>query len=567
MQYLAEVRKQSKGFIGGSKTELKLLAYQRNDHSWTAVPGEQVISCEEANNFGDGALVMVNLEGNKQIQGTPQPAGTRVVSLLQNFTRLLEKSKNQEEEIDQWKQSLTYQSQELSRRQMEMEGRLEQLEQVEQEFERLDQQRQEVETLKQEFESKRQELDGAWQHLRGEQRRLEEQLGQSRGLDEQQAASIFALVERLKSAIAPTTTLQEQLDQAFAVVNSQQTKMDHHWQQREQQRTNAQQQQATVDQQAQELENHKQQLKEIQVSLELEQNQLHIQQNSMSVKQESARRLRLQMHQQAELYKSLSRLAISSGSIKFSQKIDLEALESMPLGELQAIVVKLQQDWEKMVRFVNDQEEELTLEQESVKEFQDKVGAASVYDRLGFEQELAEVQDRYRMLDETLVGQRRTLLEREEILKQHLRILQRRQGIAAPDGEHEKIDLGPVLSEVEVQQQQQEEELQKLKTQIEQIQRSVEQLQEKVKAQTQTQQTKENELLSLESNWQKAQLLVTQIWSRVNLYEESLQPLQDDLDQMRQLLEREAAVVHQAQETGNYQLQAIADLQETISSL
>jgi hypothetical protein len=56
VQYLAEVKKQSKGFIGGTETKLKLLAFQRNDQSWCAVPGEETLNCEAANNFGEGAF-------------------------------------------------------------------------------------------------------------------------------------------------------------------------------------------------------------------------------------------------------------------------------------------------------------------------------------------------------------------------------------------------------------------------------------------------------------------------------------------------------------------------------
>ncbi|NEP50267.1 MAG: hypothetical protein F6K65_16200, partial [Moorea sp. SIO3C2] len=101
--------------MGRAQAELKLLAFQRTDQSWNKVSGEEVLPTEQANNFGDGALVIVNLSGNRQIQGTIEAAGGRLVNLLQNFSRLLEKSKNQEEEIEQWKQSLTYQSQELNR--------------------------------------------------------------------------------------------------------------------------------------------------------------------------------------------------------------------------------------------------------------------------------------------------------------------------------------------------------------------------------------------------------------------------------------------------------------------
>lgn len=129
--YLAEVKKQKKTFIGGLKAELKLLAFQHNDQRWSSLPVEVTIESKEAKNFGDGALVIVYLDKNQQIQGTPELAGRRVVRLLQNFSASLEKSEYQAEKIEQWKQSLTLQIHELNRREMEMKARLQQLEQME----------------------------------------------------------------------------------------------------------------------------------------------------------------------------------------------------------------------------------------------------------------------------------------------------------------------------------------------------------------------------------------------------------------------------------------------------
>ncbi len=92
MLYLAEVQKQKGGVFGGGKAELKLLACQRTDQSWSAVPAEEVIPAEEANNLSAGALVIVNLGGNRQVQGEIEPAGGRLVNMLQTFSRLVEKS-------------------------------------------------------------------------------------------------------------------------------------------------------------------------------------------------------------------------------------------------------------------------------------------------------------------------------------------------------------------------------------------------------------------------------------------------------------------------------------------
>src|SRR4028118_1673665 len=286
------------------------------------------------------------------------------------------------------------------------------------------------------------------------------------------------------------------------------------------------------------------------------------------MKQESAHMLRLQLQTQTELHSSLARLATTSADVTISQKVDLEALEKMPLGELSEIVQNLQQELEKVKRFVNDQEEELTFQRQTIEEFQEKINTASEYDLISMETELAEEQDRYQMLDETLVGQRRNLREREEILNQHQRVLRRRQGVVESNSsDNPKIDLGPVLSQLEAQRQQQAEELQKLESQIEQMRRSISQADGMIRHQSGEQEAKWQELQSLEQNCQSMKESIAQLWGKVNLYQETLQPRQDALNEIRQTLEAIAYALNQIQETGDYQLQAIAEMQQTIGSL
>lgn len=581
MLYLAEVQKKSGGILGGSKAELKLLACQRTDQSWSAVTGDETVPvpAEEVNRLTDGVLVIVNLGGNRQLQGACEPAGGRLVNMLQNFSRLLEKSKSQEEEIEQWKQSLTYQSQELNRREMEMESRLEQMQAMEEESQRLEGQLQDLDRAKEEtarlredFERNRQELEGAWEHLRGEQRRLDEQQADSQqpaaGLDEQQAGVIQELLERLSVAVAPTDTVREQLNQAFEVVNTQQSVLESQWREWEQQHAQASEIQGDVDHQASEIQNRKQELQQAQRSFEEAKAELKVQQNALLIKQDAAQMLNLQLRTQDELFQELARLAATSAGVKISQKVDLEALENMPLGELQDVVQNLQNDLEKVKRFVNDQEEELTFQRQAIEELQDKMGGASEYDRMSLETELADEQDRYQLLDESLIGSRRNLREREEILNQHQRVMHRRQGVTESNSsDHQKIDLGPILSQLEGQRQQQAEELQRLENQIEQMHRTINQTEGMVQHQSGEQEGKQQELQNLENNWQIMRESVAQMWGKVTLYQETLQPRQDGLNELRQRLEAIASALNQIQETGDYQLQAISEMRQAIASL
>lgn len=300
MLYLAEVQKQKSGFMGAGKAEIKLLAFQRPDQSWNPVPGEETIPAEEANNLNAGTLVLADLNANRQVQRI-QEASRPLVGILQNFSRTLEKSKRQEEEIEQWKQSLTYQSQELNRRNMEMEARLEQLQQMESDFNQLEAQRQEIENgrekmarLQQEIERNRRELEGAWEHLRGEQRRLNEQETQLQHtvLDQVQTQQIQELLARLSNGVAPTEAVWEQLNFALEMVATQQGILGEHWQQFEQQHEYAQQQQEEVDRQAEALQNSFSQWQQAQNSWQQAQAQLKGRTATLSSKQDYVSTLR-----------------------------------------------------------------------------------------------------------------------------------------------------------------------------------------------------------------------------------------------------------------------------------
>ncbi len=577
MLYLAEVQKQKAAFMGSSKTDLKLLACQRADQSWSEITGEEIIPApgENANVLNAGAIVMVNLSGNRQIQGEIEPAARQLVGMLKNFSRVLEKSKQGEDEIEQWKASLTYQMQELNRREMEMEARLEQMQQMEEDFERLDQQRQEVSgtqenaaRLQEEVERNRQELESAWTQLRSEQNRIQEQLSQASQtavLDQQQTAEIQEILSQLAGSVAPTDTVREQVNQAWELLNQQQGMLDHHWGQLEQKRQEAEQLREVVDRQTQEVPQKKAEMQQMQTSVEEIKLQLQAQQKVLEAKQEALQVITMQKQQQDETHQQLARLAVSSSGVKISQAVDLKALEDMPLGELEQKVNELQQDMEKFTRFVNDQEEELGYQQQQIEEVEKKISQANEFDRMSLETELAEEQDHYQMLDKTLVGQRRTLREREEILNQHQKVLKRREGIAEVDGD-QRIDLGPVLSQLETYRQQQEDELHRWEEQVTQIQSSVQQVQDTFNLQVGSLEQKQREFQQLEQEWQEKRVRSAELWGAVNLYQEILQPVQDQVNGVRHHLEAIANGLNQIQETGDYQLQSIAQLRQTLSS-
>jgi chromosome segregation ATPase len=529
-----------------NKTELKLLARQQLEQNWSAVSGEEFLATEEASDFNAGTLVLVELTSNRQIQSI-QEAAKQLVAILQNFSRLQEKFRTQGEEIEGWKQSLIYQSQELTHRKLEMEAWQDELQQSEEALKELEDQRQQVEATREEVQRQREgaersrhELENAWNQLQ----------------------SIEDLLSRLSGAATPAGFMQEQLNVSLEFIVQQQAILDQHWQKLEQQSVPAQDQQAELDQRTKHLEDSWKQWQKAQDSLEQACTELKLQQQSLRLKEEHAHTLAPQLQAQKDLYRQLCWLTNSAEGEVFGDEADMQALGEMPLEQLKSTIEELQQGLEKVSRFVHDQEEELTLQCQAVEELQEKTQQASEGDRSTLEDELEFERQRYQMLNETLVGQRRSLREREAILNKHQIVLLRRQ-------EHQQTQesdsaLKPILSQLKSQRQRQAEELHKLESQIEQVQSTVQQTQETVDHQSQNQETKRSELKQLELTLQSQKSEMAELWGRINTYQEILQPIQDRLNELRQQL---MSVAQSLQQVGDEPMQAIAEIREIMAAL
>jgi chromosome segregation ATPase len=574
--YLAEVQKQKGGLLSGSsKTELKLLACQRTDQIWSTV-SEEVIAAEEASKLNDGALVLVEVTPNRQVQRI-QEAGRPLVNILQNFSRQLEKFKLKEDEIDQWKQSLTFQAQELNRRELDMEVRMEQLQHMEDDFQQLEAQKQELETshqeieqLQQQIERDREELAGAWEHLRGEQRRLEEyqtDSQQGKVLEEEQSRVLSELLDRLSNRVAPTETVREHLNFAFELVEKQQATLNEHWQQLEQQKTVAAQKQEELDSLTQTFSDRQNAWEEAQNSLQQQTTELQVNTAILASKQEYAQILKAQLQSQEDLYQQIQSLAVTSSDLILCE-VDVKALENMPLEGLQRLIQDLQEKFDIDSSFVHDQEQELQYKEQAIDELQNKIHQASDQDVINLEMELADEKDLYQMLNESLVGQRRNLLQRQKLLKQHQTVLLQRQGnTIVNEPEDAKIDLGPILLQTENLRQIQSQDLQKLEHEIEQMHSGIELDQGMIDNHSHNLEQQRQELKMMEENLKTLIAATTECWGRVNLYQETLQPIQDCLDGLRQKLQAMVEALAQVQETGDYQLQAIAQMRHTLLDL
>ena len=524
MLYLAEVKKQTKGFIGGYKTELKLLACQHKDQTWSAIAGEDILTCDETNSLSEGALLLVNLSNNRQLQGNPELAGAEMVRQLQKISRLMERSKENQEKIEQWKQSLTYQSEILNRQKVEMEARIEQIEQIEAEFEYLERKRQELETLK--------------QQLNEQQRHLEE--GQinfnfSPNLSPEQEQFIRSLAERLANNHDRGNSPSQILYSTLESVQGQQTILNSCWQSLEEQKKALENRQVANDEMLDHLEQKARELQMSRSALETAKVQLQIQETVLSQKQELFEHLNLTLQTTDSARQML--LSFAQGEdIDRGGKIDLEALEKMPLEELESLVNNLQTDLERLETFVNDQEEELTLQCQTVEELEARMATVDESQRANLGEELAEERERKGMLTATLVGQRRNLLERQAIRSRHLKILQRRQGILSPE-DAQKCSFEPVLILLADNYQNNLQESQRLAAEIERIQEDLQKSSDSLDGQWSDLEQKTREFEEEERQWRDANLALLRLKTQVQQYETFLQPVQDHLDQIRQKLE------------------------------
>lgn len=572
MLYLAEVQKKA-GFIGSGKPEFKLLACQRNEYSWSAVTGEETLIAPDDASYNAGALVMVEVSGSRQVQRHYE-AGRTLTNILQTFSNLSKKSKTQEEEIEQWKQSLTFQSQELNRREMEIEARQEQLEQAEADLEKVEAQRQELETLRQSLAQKQEELDrrnkdleGAWAQVNGEMRRLDERRAEATpaaGLDQAQVDQIQGVLNRLTEAVMPMEALREPLAHANDGLSYHQSLLSDYRQTLEGQRQDLERQQQDLAQQRIELVQRWADWHQAQTALGAQREDLKLRQQVLKQQQEDIERFSKTLQAQGNLHQQLYDLLNTSDKVRLSKKVDVAALEAMPLDALATLVGDLEKDMEKVSRFVSDQEEELTLERQAIDEIKVRMEQANEFERLQIETELEEEQDRYQMLNETLVGQRRNLLEREEILSQHQAVLRRRQGLAVEEAPVNAVDLEPLLNTVDEQRQQTIDTIQALEAAAKQTQEGIGPLKEAIAAQEADLASRRSEIEAFEAELSKRQQDLAALTGKLAVCEELLNPAQDSSNGLRQSLDAMAAGVTTVQEFNDYQLQAIAELRQTV---
>jgi polysaccharide biosynthesis transport protein len=130
---------------------------------------------------------------------------------------------------------------------------------------------------------------------------------------------------------------------------------------------------------------------------------------------------------QGELWDTISILVKESKKNPLASNLNDAELREAPLDKLEEMVFHLQRDLSDLTRLVKEQEDELATQRHKVKKLQRQANIASENELLQIENQLNQEQERKSMLDETLVGQRRNLEKRREILHQYQQVLESRR--------------------------------------------------------------------------------------------------------------------------------------------
>ncbi len=129
MWHLAQVKTQG----SEGKAQLQLLAQQKAEHAWSVLTDEVNDLCIEGDSYADGMLLLVELNGSRQVQKV-QEATSWILEIVEQYLATGLTPAILQEEVqraEQWRQSLTLKSQELQRRTLEMEARREQIQELE----------------------------------------------------------------------------------------------------------------------------------------------------------------------------------------------------------------------------------------------------------------------------------------------------------------------------------------------------------------------------------------------------------------------------------------------------
>lgn len=559
MQYLAELQISKAAFGLGGNSSVRLLARNTGENVWQPITNEQVLQIQDssqARDFKDGQMVIAEITGSNQVQSV-QDACKKIVNILQAFSRSQEKNKSAEEEVEQWKQSLNFQSQELHRREQE-------LEQKEHELDHLDDRRKQIEDLESNFGKERGEIDQLRKSIESERGQFE---AKAAALTIDQAEHIKTLISQLSTSFTNPDSLRDRIHSAIDLINQRQEILTGFWQSLDKLKNEAERQKGSLSKSAEDLNTRKTQWQQTQIALADAQAELKAQRGILKLQENNMAMSRVQLDAQIDLYQQTFN-AIEEfggpGSMDVLSSEEESRLQSMSIEELEATIKALQADFDRLANYVSAQEDELAGLEGDIADLQSQVETADQFDRIELESNKDFAEEQYKVLEDSVMGSRGGMQQRLSVLNKQKAVLDRRKGIAVDSNPVQS--LLPLLSQIESQKNRQEQELHKMQSQIDAVRNYTQQQQDVLAKQTQEHQQQEQSIRAAEAQQQDQVRVVAELLGQISAQDQLLRPVQDIVDTLRPQLE--AAVQDLgAMSKGNSSSQILTDLQSVIQSL
>lgn len=532
MLYLAELSKP----IGFAKSSLQLLAKQQQDNTWVAVNEESITLegriAQEAGRFKDGSLVLAEISGNRQVARISE-AARQLVTYLQNFSQLQLRARSQEEEIEVWKQSLTFQAHELTRREMELAAQEEEVQRLYEQYKSVEEDRKLLDSLKEELAAQQAYL-AEQQRLIGEQREalnrqrqeLEAQLQEARSsrLGEAEAAQLQALMQQLQESLHPAGDPLALLQSLKSHIQQQQEHLNQQIAQLEAERQQAQARQDELDRDYRAWQERRAAWWGSRQSLEQSQAEWQTRQGSLRAHQEHLQRILQQLQSQESLYQKASRLVQEYDFIVDGSSNGRAGEPAISVEELAALVSQLRRDYEQRAAQVSQQRAELEQNRQTLRELQERLASASPEERFDIEMDIDYAQSACSALEEALLPQEKNLQrEYEELTRQEARLRQLQNQAAAPV----QVDIGPLLEQIGSQKQDLLQEKGRLQTLIQQLESSLPSQQEQLARQRQELEQQWQHLEQEEGSMRARAQAMAETWGRLNHLQATLYPERD----------------------------------------
>ena len=558
MQYLAELQISKAAFGLGGNSSIRLLARNTGENVWQPITNEQTLPIDSAmaKDFKDGQLVIAEVTGSNQAQSI-QDASKKIVNILQAFSRSQDKYKSAEEEVEQWKQSLNFQSQELHRREQE-------LEQKELELEHLNDRKQEIEELESKFSKERSEIEELRKNIESERGRFE---AKAAALTVDQAEHIKTLISQLSTGFTNPDSLRDRIHSAIDLLNQRQEILTGFWQSLDRIKNEAEKQKSSLSKSTEELNARKTHWQQTQIALADAQAELKAQRGILKLQENNMAMSRVQLDAQIDLYQQTFKAIEEFGGPGCMDVLSPEEesrLQSMSIEELESTIKALQADFDRLANYVSAQEDELAGLEGEIADLQSQVETADQFERIELESNKDFAEEQYKVLEESVMGSRGGMQQRLSVLNKQKAILDRRKGIAV--NLNPVQNLLPLLSQIEAQKNRQEQELRKMESQIETVRNYTQQQQDVLAKQTHEHQQQEQSIRAAEAQQQDQVRVVAELLGQISAREQLLRPVQDIVDTLRPQLE--AAIQDLGvMSNGNSSAQILTDLQSVIQSL